>query len=109
MTQEQIGGLIRELLFAIAAVLVSFNFMPDTQVDTWVAALTAIGVTAWGIASKQGTSVIVSLIRKTIQAVPPVLVLNEVITTEQGGTITALLLAIVGAWSFKSNGANPTS
>ena len=103
MKTEQFSGLAREIIFALLALVVSFNFLPSSNVDTIGAAALAVVVLIWGIIVKpQGGAAIGSFIRKAVQAVPPVLVVYEVVTPEQSMTITALLLAIVGTWSFKA-------
>lgn len=104
MTFEQFQGLTREIIFALLALLVSFNLFPETSVDVVAAAVIGLVVLIWGLGSKNSDrSAIASLVRKALQAIPPVLVQFELLTTEQGATMTALALAVVGAWSFKAN------
>lgn len=107
MNQTQFAGLAREVVFAVAAVLVSFNLFPDSNVDTVAAAVIALAVLIWGIKVKptDGASV-GSLVRKAIQSIAPVLTLYEVLTPEQGATLTALALSIVGSWSIMANKQN---
>lgn len=109
MTTEQRNGLVREIVFALLAVLVSFNFFPETAVDLVAAAVIALALLIWGIVEKptDGSS-LGSLVRKLIQAVPPVLVQFSILTAEQGVNLTGLGLAVVSVWSFKANAVNST-
>lgn len=104
MKLEQVQGMIREIVFALAALLVSFNLFPESNVDTVAAAVIAVGALAWGISVKDAAAAIGgSLVRKAIQSVAPVLVLYEVLTPTQGATVTALVLTVVSVWSTKAN------
>jgi len=104
MNAAQFQGIAREIIFAIAALLVSFNLFPESNVDIVGAGVLALAVLIWGIAAKptDGAS-LGSGIRKLIQSVAPALVLYEVVTPEQAATITALALSIVGTWSMIAN------
>jgi hypothetical protein len=107
MTQEQRNGLIREITFALLAALVSFNLFPESAIDVVGAAVVAVGLLIWGLAEKPTDGAAMgSMVRKAVQAIPPVLVQFAILTTEQGVTLTALAIAIVGAWSFKANKTN---
>jgi hypothetical protein len=104
MTSAQFQGLAREILFAIAALLVSFNLFPESNVDIVGAAILALAVLVWGIAVKPTDGAgLGSGIRKVIQSVAPVLVLYSLVSPEQAATISALALSIVGTWSVVAN------
>jgi hypothetical protein len=107
MTADQRNGIVRELVFAILAALVSFDLCPGTAVDLVAAAVIAVALLIWGLIEKptDGAS-LGSLIRKAVQAIPPVLVHFSVLAPEQGVTVTGVVLAIVGTWSFRANSEN---
>ena len=104
MNSTQFQGIARELIFAVLALIVSFNVFPESNVDLVGALVLAVAVLIWGIYSKptDGAS-LGSLVRKALQAIAPVLVLYSVVTPEQGAQMTAVVLSLVGVWSVKSN------
>jgi len=107
MNSVQFQGLAREIVFGLAALLVSFNLFPESNVDVVAASVIAIAVLIWGIACKPtdaaGTG---SLVRKAIQSVAPVLALYEILTPEQAAQLGALALTVVGSWSMVANKKN---
>lgn len=109
MNTEQRNGIVRELIFALLAVVVSFNLLPETQVDAIGAAVVAVVLLIWGLISKPTDGgAFGSLVRKAIQATPPVLVQFSLIEPSQAVTLTGLGLAVVGTWSIKANASVPS-
>lgn len=106
MNKEQVSAIIREFVFASAAVLVSFDIIGESIVDTVGAGVVALAMLVWGILSKSKMEIVQSLTRKAIQAIAPVLVVTDAITTEQSITISGLALTIVTAWSLQSKKTN---
>lgn len=104
MNEEQFSGMIREIIVALAALLVSFNVFPETNTDVLVASAVALAVGIWGIVAKpEGSAAMASFARKALAAIPPVLALYNLVTVDQAASMTAVIFAGTAAWSMKAN------
>jgi len=104
MNSQQFQGLAREIIFAVLAVLVSFDFLPEDATAVIATALVAIAVLLWGIWAKPTDKAsTASLVRKAIQTIAPLLLHFGVIGPDQAMNLTALALSIAGIWSIQAN------
>jgi hypothetical protein len=104
MTTEQFKGLASETIFAALAVIVSFNFLPETSVDTIGACILAGGLLIFRLYGKPTDAASIgSFVRKFIQSLAPVATLFGWLDPGQAAAAQALALSIVGPWSFIAN------
>ena len=100
---DQKKGMVRNILVALAALMVSFDLIPESSVDVLIASGLAGSMALWGIITKpHGGAAFGSFLRKGMAAIPPVLVLFDYIDSAQGVSMTAMIFAFVALWSFGS-------
>ena len=100
MNQDQINALIREIVRAVAALIVTFNLLGSDAVSSLSALVIGVSMVVWAMLDSSSRPVF-SLIRTMLQTIAPVLVSFSIINPEQGAVITAVLLSIVSAWTIQ--------
>lgn len=95
MTPSKIASGAREILFALATVLVGFNLFPEAFLDDIVAAGVGISVLVWGIANKAtDKAALGSFLRKAAVALSGIAVRLEWISNDQAGAIVTLIVTL---------------
>lgn len=94
MNAEQKNGIVREVIVACAALVSQFNIIGEQQSSDIAALLIGVTMLAWAYFSKDLVNMRMSFLRKSIQAVAPVLVGFNLVNADQGVAITAFALTI---------------
>jgi hypothetical protein len=94
MNAEQKNGIVREVIVACAALVSQFNIIGEQQSSDIAALLIGVTMLAWAHFSKDLVNMRMSFLRKSLQAVAPVLVGFNLVNADQGVAITAFALTI---------------
>lgn len=98
MNQDQVFSIIRNVVTAIAGFIATYSVGTDQQLANVSALVIALAMLVWGLFDSSNRPVI-TLARKAIQALAPVLVTFSVLTPDQGASFTTLALVVVSTWS----------
>ena len=106
MKKEQLLGLIREILTAVGAGLVTFGVQaPQVVIESVIGALMVLAGIGWALYANEGTQTIFTLFRKLLSAGGGVAVAFGLMTPEKVEALLGALGPIIAlVWSIHSKG-----
>ena len=100
MKKQQVFGLIREILTAGGALI----FGATEGTTAVIGLIVSIASLAWSIYYHEGPEILKSSIRKTLSALPGVLLALNLIDADKTGMLAALLAPLFALiWSLQTN------
>jgi hypothetical protein len=89
------GSAAREMIFAVATILVSFNLFPESMLVDVVAGTSGLVVLIWGICNKAtDKAALGSFLRKAAVGLSGVAVRLDYITSDQAGGIVTVIVML---------------
>lgn len=105
MNKDQFTGLLRELLTAVGAALVTWGTLNDGLWQTISGAIMTALMIAWAVYWNEGREMLYTLVRKLISSVAGVVVATGVLTPERADVLVGVAMSVVSlAWAIYAKG-----